>query len=613
MCGIAGFLSYTTNYNDYSTHYYSLLERMIETMKMRGPNESGIFLSDHVCFAHARLSIIDLKTGQQPMTIRRNDINYHLVYNGELYNMPELRTELQNKGVHFETTSDTEVLLMMYIQYGISFLERLNGIFAFAIYDEGKELVYLARDHFGVKPLYFTKVNSEICFASRIDTIFESGIKKPKLSNSGLNEIFTLGPSKTPGKGVFDGIEEVLPGEVITISKNYLHRTQYYKLVSRIHEDSYEDTIEKVRYLVTDSIQLQMLSDVPIATFLSGGIDSSIVSAICSNKLRQSNKILDTYSFDYKDNSKYFTSNSFQPSLDRPYVDIMINHMKSNHRYLECDYIELAGLLSASVDSRCLPTMADVDSSLLFFCKQVAENHKVVLTGECADEIFGGYPWFYRSDLLESEHFPWINHFDFRMSLLKKDVAESLHMKDYLMEAYYHSIREINVLPEENELETKRRRISYLNIRWFMQTLLDRMDRTSMHNALEARVPFADHRIIDYVFNIPWSMKYRDNTEKHLLRTACVGLLPENILFRKKSPYPKTYDPAYEATLAHELEKIIGDTSQPLNRYVDSSSVLQFLSSTKDYGKPWFGQLMAGPQMIAYLIQINYWLLKYNL
>jgi asparagine synthase (glutamine-hydrolysing) len=520
---------------------------------------------------------------------------------------------LEKRGISFDTTSDTEVVLRLYISYGTAFLSMLNGIYAFAIYDEAKDTLYLVRDHFGIKPLYFTQVQDTLFFASRMDTLFTDEILQPKINDQGLNEIFTLGPSKTSGCGVFQGVQEVKPGEVITISRELFHRELYYKIVSREHTDSYGETLEKTRYLVESSIKQQMLSDVPVATFLSGGIDSSIVSSVCGEAYRQQGKTLDTYSFDYKDNSLYFHANSFQPAQDRPFVDIMVNAIQSNHTYLECDYEELADLLYDSVDSRCLPTMADVDSSLLYFCGQVAKRHKVVLTGECADEIFGGYPWFYRSDLLSSRYFPWINHFSFRTGLLKPEVVEALHMEDYLKNAYYNSISEINILPWENETETRRRRIAYLNIRWFMQTLLDRMDRTSMHSGLEARVPFADHRIVDYVFNVPWEYKYRENQEKHLLRHACKGLVPDEILFRKKSPYPKTYHPGYEKILANRLQLILFDRNAPLNRYVDKDQVLRFLSAPKDYGKPWFGQLMAGPQMIAYLIQVNYWLKKYRL
>ncbi len=613
MCGIAGFFNSYENYNDKREYYLDFLHNMIKSMQHRGPDEHGTYLTGHCGLAHARLSIIDLYTGHQPISCTVSGRKYHIIYNGELYNMHELKNDLINRGFTFDTTSDTEVILKMYICYGIDFLKELNGIYAFCIYDEEKDLIYLVRDHFGVKPLYYSVKDQTVYFASEIDTLFTNAAIKPEIDNNSLNEIFTLGPSKTYGRGVFKNIFEVRPGEVITVSHGTLDKKYYYRLTSRIHEDSYEQTVEKTRYLLIDSIKRQMLSDVPVATFLSGGIDSSIVSSVAASVCKENGVQLDTYSFDYTDNNKYFTANSFQPAADRPFVDIMVHYLKTNHTYLWCDYQELAHMLYPSVDSRSLPTMADVDSSLLFFCGEVKKHHKVVLTGECADEIFGGYPWFYREDLLSAEYFPWIQNFEFKKSLLDKEFAESLHMEEYLKNTYYKSISEINLLPDENEDETKRRQISYLNIRWFMQTLLDRMDRTSMRNGLEARVPFADHRIIDYVFNVPWDFKYRENTEKHLLRTAAKGLVPDEILFRKKSPYPKTYHPEYEHILSEELKNVIREPQSPVVKYLNTENVLKFLEAPKDYGKPWYGQLMAGPQMIAYLLQINYWLSKYNL
>lgn len=347
-------------------------------------------------------------------------------------------------------------------------------------------------------------------------------------------------------------------------------------------------------------------------TFLSGGIDSSVVSSVCARYLGDGQR-LDTYSFDFEDNAVHFKSNSFQPSEDRPYVDIMKNYLNSNHIYLSCKYDTLADLLFTSVDSRCLPTMADIDASLLYFCSLVAKNHKVALTGECADEIFGGYPWFHNEDMICAGTFPWMRDISFRKSLLNPEFAASLQMEKYVINAYNNTISEVEILPEESHLEKNRRQVSYLNIRWFMQTLLDRMDRTSMHSGLEARVPFADHRIVEYVYNIPWHMKCKDGVPKSLLRAASKVFLPDEILNRPKNPYPKTYHPKYEELLVTRLREVINDTSSPIRSYLNISAVNNFLEQPKEYGKPWYGQLMAGPQMVAYLLQVNYWLKKYSL
>lgn len=612
MCGIAGYYNPKDNYSENPKKNFKILSNMINTMKMRGPDDKGYSIINSCCLAHTRLSIIDLDMGRQPFKISNQYGNYHIAYNGEIYNHPDIKKELISSGFSFFTNSDTEIIGNAFIHWGPSFVQHLNGIFAIAIYDEKKNSLYLFRDHFGIKPLFFKQLDNTIVFASRLDTLFEYPNIKPTIDITSLNEIFTIGPAKSYGSGVFKGISEVKPGEYILFTPDYTYREKYYKIKSIPHTDSYEETLEKTAWLLEDSIKMQMISDVPICTFLSGGIDSSIVSSVCAKYLPK-DVHLDTYSFDYDDNNIYFKSNSFQPSEDRPYVDIMKDYLDSNHVYLSCKYETLADLLEESVNSRCLPTMADVDSSLLYFCKEVSKKHKVALTGECADEIFGGYPWFHREEMLNSGTFPWMSDISFRKSLLNPEFAASLQMEKYIRNSYNKTISEVDIIPEENDIETSRRRVSYLNIRWFMQTLLDRMDRTSMHNGLEARVPFADYRIVDYVFNVPWEMKAKDGVPKSLLRKSMANFLPEQILNRPKSPYPKTYHPKYEEILVKRLKEVLQDSSSPIRSYLNLNAVNTFLDKPKEYGKPWYGQLMAGPQMVAYLLQVNYWMKKYSL
>ncbi|MBR3835007.1 MAG: asparagine synthase (glutamine-hydrolyzing) [Lachnospiraceae bacterium] len=612
MCGIAGFYNPNINYGSNPKDNFKILNNMVKSIKRRGPDGDGIKIINSCCLAHSRLSIIDLDTGSQPMSLSFNDNNYHIVFNGEIYNHRILKNELLAKGYSFKTSSDTEVIGCMFIKYGPSFVEKLNGIFAIAIYDEKNNSLFLYRDHFGVKPLYYTEQNKTLIFASKIDTLFEFPRVSPSIDIKGFNEIFTIGPAKTYGSGVFYGIKELLPGEYLSYTPEGIRKSFYYKLTSKPHEDNFKETVDKTRYLLEDSIKGQMISDVPICTFLSGGIDSSIVSSICNMNLPK-DEILSTYSFDYEDNDIHFKAHDFQLSQDRPYVDIMKEYMGSNHTYLNCKYETLYDLLEKSVDSRCLPTMADVDSSLLYFCSLVADKHKVALTGECADEIFGGYPWFFREEMINQGTFPWMSDITFRKSILNPEFAATLQMEKYVKNSYNKTITEIDYLPEESENERKLRRVSYLNIRWFMQTLLDRMDRTSMYNGLEARVPFADYRLIDYVFNIPWEIKLHNNTPKGLLRLIAKNYLPEEIMNRPKSPYPKTYHPKYEELLKNRLTEIIHDSSSPLKPYLNINTIKDLLKGPENNVKPWYGQLMAKPQMYAYLIQIDYWMRKYTL
>lgn len=613
MCGIAGFCNYHENYMEKAEHWSTILQQMNKVQQHRGPDENGTFLERHCGLAHARLSIIDLQSGRQPMTRKKEGKTCMISYNGEIYNMKELRTELQKKGVHFDTNSDTEVILAGYQRFGTDIVKHLNGIFAFAIWDVWKECLLLFRDRSGIKPLFYYEMDGGVVFASEIKGIFAFPDIKPQVDRDGLCEIFGLGPAKTYGTGVFKGVKEVRPGHFILIQKGGLRDECYWQVQSKLHEESYEETIEHTAWLVEDAVKMQMLSDVPICTFLSGGVDSSLVTAICSKELEKQGKQLATYSFDFIDNQVNFKSNAFQPTQDRPYVEKMVSYLGTNHRYLECDKRSLFDTLFEAVDARDLPCMADVESSMLYFCKEVAKEHKVTLTGECADEIFGGYPWFHKKECFDATIFPWSMDFEARTMLLRDDVKQKLPLLEYAKTAYERTVFETPVLDGENPIERRRREISYLNLKWFMQTLLDRMDRTSMHSGLEARVPFADHRIIEYVWNVPWDMKCKDGVVKGLLRAAGEKYLPQEILYRKKSPYPKTYDPAYENLLRTHMKELLLQGTAPICDFLDSKKVFDFMNSKTDYGRPFYGQLMAGPQLLAYMIQVNYWLEHYQI
>lgn len=607
MCGISGFYNPYMNFLKDETYHRHVLKTMNTAIKHRGPDDSGTFLTNDCGLSHVRLSIIDLISGHQPMVKHLSKTRtVAICYNGEIYNMHELKKQIT---LPFETESDTEVILNGYILEGISYIKKLNGIFAFAIYDS-KFGLYIVRDRLGVKPLFYTEKDNDIIFSSEIKGIFAYPLINPIINTKSLQSIFGLGPAKKQGNGVFENIREVLPGHFLHIDKNGVEDVIYWQLTSHHHEDSLEETIDKTAFLIEDSIKLQMLSDIPVCSFLSGGIDSSIISAICSKVAMSKGSSLATYSFDFKENNIYFTSNSFQPSEDYPYVNIMKDHISSKHTYLECSYEDLYELLFTSVKARDLPCMTDVESSLLYFCSLVSNNHKVALTGECADEIFGGYPWFYREDLLYADTFPWAMDLSPRTLLLKDEVKEALNIPEYVTRIYEQSISMTPILVGESLEDAKRREISYLNLTWFMTTLLDRMDRTSMYNGIEARVPFADHRIVEYLWNVPWSMKYLDNKEKGLLRAATkkLNILPDEILYRKKSPYPKTYHPKYDELLVKNFIEVINSTNEPINQLLDKEKSLNFVNSKMNHTNPWYGQLMAGPQLIAYMLQVNYWM-----
>lgn len=613
MCGIAGFFNNNQPLTYDSQKYETILKTMHDTLAHRGSDHFGTYLRTHIGMSHARLSIRDIEGGHQPMVRLYQGTEYAICYNGEIYNTDEIKPDLLSAGFHFETTSDTEVILFAFIHYGPDFVKKLNGIFSFAIWDNTQELLYLYRDRVGIKPLFYYQKENWLLFASEPKAIFCHPIALPELKLDGLQEILAIGPARTMGCGIFSNMKEVRPGHYLTIYKEHILDETYWDLESHPHTDDYATTVDYVSFLVRDAVERQMVSDVPVCTFLSGGIDSSIVTALAQQHLEKKGEVLNTFSFDFKDNDKYFQSNSFQPEQDRPYVDIMRKKYPTHHTYLECDEIQLYNHLFLAVNAKDFPGMTDVDASLLYFCSLVAKHNKVALTGECADEIFGGYPWFYRPELMNRNGFPWSADPAARTLFLKEEWIQKLDLANYSHDHYQTSLAHAPMLEGEDEEQRKRRGIAYLNIKWFMQTLLDRMDRTSMFSELEARVPFADHRIIEYVFNVPWEMKFQNGMEKALLRDATKDLLPPELFTRKKSPYPKTYHPGYEKLLSKRLGAIINDPASPILPLIDRQKTIHFLQSPKEYGRPWFGQLMAGPQLMAYYIQLNYWMEKYHL
>ncbi len=605
MCGIAGWIDFNVNLN----YQGDVMTAMADALSKRGPDASGLWMSEHAAFSHRRLSVVDPVGGSQPMAREYGGFKYIITYNGELYNTLDLKRELQLKGHKFMTTSDTEVLLVSYIEWGPICIERFNGIFAFGIWDEKEQCVFLGRDRFGVKPLFYAIREGSLIFASELKALLIHPLIEPEVDSQGLAEILALGPARTPGNGVYKNVHEVKPAHCLTYGTDGLSINSYWSLQSHPHTDSQADTIEMVRYLVEDTIERQLVADVPICTFLSGGLDSSAITAIAANHFKKTGKgQLHTFSIDYADNSKYFKSSNFQPDSDAPWVKFMSEHFDTIHHYITIDTPMLIEALTQATRARDLPGMADVDSSLLLFCHEIKKSHVVSLSGECADEVFGGYPWFHKEDALNSNTFPWSRSLEERTKVLNKDLINYINPAGYVQKRYEETLAEVPRLAGEDFHEARRREMFYLNIYWFMANLLDRKDRMSMANGLEVRVPFCDHRLVQYVWNIPWSLKSMGGREKGILRKALEGILPQPIIERKKSPYPKTHNPNYEKGVSKWLKEIINDPGSPLLPIINVKAIKAMMEGKSDYGKPWFGQLMATPQMYAYLIQVDVWL-----
>jgi len=497
---------------------------------------------------------------------------------GEIYNMSESAVQ------------------QGFAQHGMDFVHQLRGVFAIAFWD-GKYL-HLMRDHAGATPLFYAVQNGKLAFATALQHL----PAKLEVDDNTWREIFGLGPAKSPGSGVFAAVRQVLPGQVVTFTPNGLREHFWWQHESRPHEDDYPTTVKTVRELLTAAIEEQ-LGGQP-CSLLSGGIDSSIVTAVAANQPGK----LQTFSFDFAGNDEHFTANAFQPERDRPFVEYMLALYLLEHRYLQCEQQDLFDLLPAAMQARDLPGMADIDASLLYFSGEVAKYNPIALTGECADEVFGGYPWFYREDLLDCGIFPWSRNMQARTALLNPEFVRELKLDEYVQMHYEQSLAQVPRLTGEFPSNAKHREVTWLTQQWFMQTLLSRMHHMGEAAGLRGRTPFADKRVMEYLWNVPWAMKYNNGVVKGLLREAFADLLPIELLQRKKSPFPKTYHPGYTQLLQDKLLEILHDSTSPLTPLLNKQAVLQACKSPPSTAQPWFGQLMAGPQMLGYLVQVEGWL-----
>ena len=602
MCGIAGMID--LRYDE------EIINAMLSTMKRRGPDSNGAYLSERCALLHSRLSVIDLSNGQQPMFLEWGIEQYCIVYNGELYNTFEIRNALIRLGHQFDTQTDTEVVLHAYAQWGHHALDKLNGIFAFAIWEVQKKRLFLSRDRIGVKPLFYKLHDEGFLFASEMKTILQYPTVNAEINETGIMQLAMLAPGRMPGSGVFKDIYELEPGCYGIYEQGKWRWEYYWHLTDAEHKIGFEETAETVRYLVTDAIKRQTVSDVSLGSFLSGGLDSSIISKVCNDVFRNRGEQLQTFSVDYEKNNLYFVADKFQPESDNKYINIMDSYLNSDHYTTTLQTDDLVKALFDAVDARDLPGMADVDSSLLLFCKDVRKHVTVALSGECADEIFGGYPWYRDPAVRSVEGFPWAQNTQFRASLIAPELIDYKKAQDFVKDLYIQTVKNSHILPNQEPVEVRMKEMVNLNHKWFMQTLLDRKDRMSMYSGLEVRVPFCDYRIAEYLYRVPWSFKDYKNREKGLLRYAMKDILPDDVLWRKKSPYPKTLDPQYLHIVSNLFEEMISDNNAPIFQIIDKSALNELHRNEPVW--PWYGQLMRKPQTIAYMIMLNYWLTHYH-
>jgi asparagine synthase (glutamine-hydrolysing) len=560
MCGITGWISFERDL----TRERDTLDAMTETMACRGPDASGTWCDGYAALGHRRLAVIDVAGGAQPMSVSTPGGEVALVYSGEAYNFVELREELLRAGESFETSSDTEVVLRGYLRWGEGVAERLNGMFAFAIWDARQHKLVLIRDRLGIKPLYVFRTPDGVLFGSEPKAILANPLAPRVVDADGLRELLAF--VRSPRRTVWSGIREVEPGTILSFDARGVRERTYWRLETAPHTDDRDATVAHVRELLDDIVRRQLVADVPRCVLLSGGLDSSAITALAAAELATQGERVRSFAVDFVGQSEHFRPDDLRSTPDTPYVHDVAEYVGSEHADIVLSYTMLADpdTRRAALIARDMPMgLGDMDTSLYLLCKAIRERSTVALSGESADEIFGGYKQFHDPAVQRAHAFPWlaINMRQFGQSntMLHEDVRLALDLEGYRREAYESAIAEIEHLDSESDLEYRMRISSYLHLTRFLPLLLDRKDRMSMAVGLEVRVPFCDHRLVEYVYNAPWSLKSYDGREKSLLRGAVRDVLPESVVQRVKSPYPSTQDPHYVGAIQAQAAELLAD------------------------------------------------------
>ena len=564
MCGIAGIV----NLKQHKPISSDALRKMVSIQKHRGPDETGAYIDDNIGLAHARLSIIDLKDGTQP--IHNEDKSLWIIYNGEVFNYPELRQELIRRGHKFYTSSDTEVILHLYEDKGINCLNELNGQFAFAIWDSNNRTLFLARDRVGILPLYYTIQNQRLYFASEIKAIFTNKEIHRALDSESLDQVFTFWTT-LPGKTVFNNIKELPPSHYMLISPNEIKYDKYWDLNFANNKETVNrlsaDLVNEISELMMDAVRIRLRADVPVGTYLSGGIDSSALTETVkknfNNELR---------SFGIRFENKDYDEGKFQNE--------MVDYLNINHSEIVTRNEDIGANLEEVLWHSEKPLLRTGPIPLYLLSKLVNQSgYKVVLTGEGADEVFGGYDIFKEAKIrdfwakdpdsklrpmLLARLYPYIfkdNRLNQTIVSFFKDGIDNpddpffshnirwkntSKIKNFFSEQIknsngnYNSYSELLKLLPVNffdwDVVTK---AQFLEAMIFLSNYLlsSQGDRVAMANSVELRVPYLDHRVIELLAKVNSEIKINGLNEKYLLKQVFKNRLPSNILKRWKNPY----------------------------------------------------------------------------
>lgn len=602
MCGITGWVDFGRDLRNER----AAIEAMTATMTPRGPDAGGVWCSEHAAIGHRRLSVIDLPNGKQPMRAPGAD-DVVLTFSGEIYNFTELRQELIAHGHAFVTRSDTEVLLHSYLQWGRDCVRHLNGMFAFGLWDGRRQELLLARDRLGVKPLYYAVQPDGVLFGSEPKAILAHPEFRAEIDAEGLAELFSQIGTKTPGHGIYRGLAELRPGTIAVAGRDGLRTSAYWALESVPHTDGLIATAQTVRELLADIVHRQTVADVPLCSLLSGGLDSSVVSALAAGSLgRRDRAKLATFSVDFVGSADSFQPDQLRPSHDEPYARAAAEYIGARHSTVVLSAEDLVTTQWAPLAAHDLPTMGDMWTSIYLLFREIRQQSTVALSGEAADEVFGGYPWYHVPALLAAPTFPWAAGGSWG-PLLRPEVLSRIRLAEYAADRYSQALAEVPRLAGESPEDRRIREVLYLGLTRWLPFLLDRKDRLSMANGLEVRVPFCDHRLVEYVFNVPWAMKEAGGIEKGLLRSAALGLLPDDLVSRRKSIYPGAADPAYERAVDAQVHSLLAAPDAPLFTLVNRERLAS--AYARDPRLP--GTMGIQPSSMApaaFLLDVNRWL-----
>ncbi len=591
MCGIAGQVAFD---HDPTTNDVADVEAMTLTMANRGPDAAGVWRGSRVVLGHRRLSVIDLDGGRQPMVEQLSGENsVALTYSGEVYNFRELRAELEQHGHRFRTSSDTEVVLRAYLQWGTSFVHRLNGMFAFALWDDRSQELILVRDRLGIKPLFWYPTPTGALFGSEPKAILAHSTVKGVVDLDCLREAFSM--TKSPGRTAYAGMREVVPGTIVRVTSGGARAQEYWAVTADDHLDDLDTTVSTVRDLLDDIVRRQRIADVPQCVLLSGGLDSSIITALAARDAAEQGSIIPSFSVDF-DDAENFVATEMRAELDTPFAWMLARHTGTEHTAVTLDHAQLAepAIRAATVRARDVASgWGDMDTSLYLLFRAIREKSTVALSGEGADEIFGGYPWFHWPHVFGAKAFPWNgiatkglgDPAAHRYTLLSPTLRDALDMDAFNDAEYRRAVADVPLLAGESPTERRMREISHMHITRWLPTLLDRKDRMSMAVGLEVRVPFCDHRLVQYMFNVPWSMKTYDGREKSILRAAARGLVPDAIIDRKKASYAVTQNPEYLRVLRGALANATDGPDSVIAPFLDQRAVAEAVSGATNEGR----------------------------